>query len=94
MPWYRVIISYVDPLAGNLAGTELIEKFDAVYRKSGVPPSVEVFHRSDDGNHVYYLSPKASEIAHDLLSNLLSEHFSSEPCADKPDLSGFCKILP
>lgn len=88
MPWHRVIISYVDPTtAGNLAGTALMEKFGTVYRKSGVPPDVEVFHRSYDGNHVYYFSPKASEIAHDLLSSI-----SSEPCADKPDLSGFCKL--
>jgi hypothetical protein len=88
MPWHRVVISYIDSTtAGNLAGTELIEKFGTVYRKSGIPRDVEVFHRSDDGNHIYYFSPKASEIAHDLLSD-----FSSEPCTDIPDLLGFCEL--
>jgi hypothetical protein len=93
MPWYRVVLSYVHPEAGNHAGAALIEKFGIVYRDSGAPLNTEVFHRSDEGNHVYYFSPKASEIAHDLLSSFSSKHFSLAACDDKPDLSGFCKLL-
>jgi len=86
MPWHRLVISYVDPTARNAAGNALMDKFDAVYRKSRALRDAEVSHRICDETHVFYFSPKASDIAHDLLSE-----FSSEPCADKPELSGFQK---
>jgi len=87
MHWSQVVISYVDPTAGNLARTALIEKFGVIYRQPRVPPAVEVFYRSNGGKHLYYFSPKASEIAHDLLCE-----FSAELCTHKPDLSGFRKL--
>ena len=84
MPWHWVVINYVDATAGNLARAALMEKFGAVYR---VSRDVEVFLRTDGGQHVYYFSPKAAELGHDILSA-----FPSEVCADKPELSGFRKI--
>jgi hypothetical protein len=88
MPWHRVVISYLDQTARNTAGNALIEKFGALYRKSGAPSDVEVFKRSYDEAHVFYFSPKAAEIGRDLLSA-----FSSQPCAEEPDRVDFCKIV-
>lgn len=87
MPWHRVIIRYVDEKARNDAGNALVEKFGTVYRTSGVPRDVEVFHKRYNEKHIFYFSPNASEIACELLSE-----FHSEPCADKPDLPGFHKL--
>jgi hypothetical protein len=88
MPWHRVVVSYLDETARTLAGNELIEKFGAAYRKSGVPSDVEVFKQSNDETHVFYFSPKAAEIGHDLLSQ-----YSSQPCTDTPQLADFCKLV-
>jgi hypothetical protein len=87
MPWHSVVISAFDPIARDGAGTALIEKFGAVYRKAGVPSDVEVFHSIYDDHHVFYFSPTAAHIAQDLLSE-----FSSVPCPDKPKLSDFRKV--
>jgi hypothetical protein len=80
-------MSYVDSTAGEIAGNALINKFDTVFRNSGLPSDAEVFRGGNDENRVIYFSPKASDIARDLISK-----FSSQPCAEKPDLSGFSKI--
>jgi hypothetical protein len=92
MPWHRVVFSHVHPEAGDAARAALMTQFDAVRIKAGAPLDAEVFHRSDEGNHIYYFSPKASEIAHTLLSSLSSKHFSLAACDDKPDLSNFHKL--
>lgn len=92
MLWDRVVISYVDAAAGSHAAAAFIEKLSTVYKTSGVPKGVEVFHKNENGEHIYYLSPNASKIAQTLLSDLSSEHFVRQPCQNKPNLSGFCAI--
>jgi hypothetical protein len=85
MRWHRVIFNYVDSLAGDGARAAIMDKVSAVYRKAGVPPGVEVFLKNKNGAYIYYFSPGAYELAHELLPN-------PEPCADEPDLTGFHKI--
>jgi hypothetical protein len=87
MPWHRVVVNYEDSTAGELAGNALIRQFDTLVINSGLPSDAEVFRGGDADNRVFYFSPKASDIARDLLSK-----FSSQPCVDKPELSGFSKI--
>jgi hypothetical protein len=87
MPWRKVVIRYADAKARNDAGNALIEKFGTLYRNTGVPGDVEVFHKSYHEKHVFYFSQNASEMAPELLSE-----FHSRPSADKPDLSSFRKI--
>jgi hypothetical protein len=91
-----VVVNYKDSTAreennlgvkAELAGNALIRQFNTLIINSGLPSDAEVFRRGDAENLVFYFLPKASDIARDLLSK-----FSSQPCADKPELSGFSKM--
>jgi DNA-binding XRE family transcriptional regulator len=85
--WYKVTIEKGEDIRDTEA-TALINKFASGYIAAEVPKKVEVFHgRSASGGHVYYFSPKAANIAKDLLAS-----FGATACTKAPILSDLRKV--
>jgi DNA-binding XRE family transcriptional regulator len=67
--WHRVTIESGEDIRETSARS-LMNKFSAIFMECGVPPDIDVYHnRTVDGEHVYYFSPKASDVGKDLLAS-------------------------
>ena len=88
MPWYRVEIPESDVAADS--ATALMENFAITYRGEfsfGPEPSDVSVHHREEGGHIYYFSPGASQLTPELL-----RQFNATACATDPDLSDFVEI--
>lgn len=82
-PWYTVTLKDEETIKA------MMHKFAAAFRKSGVPPRVDVFvNVRKDGNHVYYFSPMAAKVGKAALAEV-----KSAPCKKEPDIDGLKKVL-
>jgi len=85
MSWHRVVITHrasAVPLTGGF-----VKAYDAAL-PSGEPADVSVHHRKiSTDEHVYLISPAASNLAPEVL-----REFKATACAEEPDLSGFTKL--
>jgi len=88
MSWHRVVIKNSDRAMADIAAQDLIADFKQKKRESGMIEGVSVYIRlNDSGDRLYYFSPQAAEIGRDIL-----REFSSEPCLESPDLTGFKEV--
>jgi hypothetical protein len=85
--WHRVTIQNEEDIREKSARA-LMNKFSAIFEECGVPPGIDVYHsRSSNGDHVYYFSPKASDMGKDLLSS-----FGAIACAPPADPASKKKV--
>jgi hypothetical protein len=89
MPWHLVVIEKFDVTAAEMSGVSFISEFCKESGAALADSAVEVWHRKNaEATHQYYLSPAAAASAPETLKS-----FRSIVCGQKPDLSGFTKLI-
>jgi hypothetical protein len=87
MLWTKVFIRGDD--TASPSGAALVERLSAAYRAAGMPPGVEVRHLHIPWmGDVYYLSPKAGEIAGSVLGS-----YRDVVLVEKPDFARLVKRI-
>jgi hypothetical protein len=85
--WNQVIIGG-DEDTRKLSANALINKFASLFIAAGIPSDVQIFRdTSDEGRFVFYFSPRASELAGELL-----ESFGATQCCVTPDIGTMRKV--
>ena len=86
MSWSKVLIKNGDLV--SFAANELMNQFYEAWMHVDAPQDAEVFRGGNrEGDHIYYFTPKASEVFGDRLNK-----FGGTMCPDKPDLKGYFKV--
>ncbi|GEM_PF-187657 len=85
--WHRVVIDGGEDIR-DMSARALMNRFASLFIQAGIPSDVQVFRDlSNPAVYVYYFSPKAAEIAQDLLAS-----FNAIPCDTLPDFSTMRKV--
>ncbi len=89
--WQRVTISNSDSLVLAATAAALMRNFSRALAEAGCPEGTEIFSNYVPGqdtapDRIYFFSPKAADIAKDVL-----REFSPEPC-QQPDVGALRKV--
>ena len=90
MPWHKVVI--LNNARARWSAATLMRPFIMGYNETGATPpeNAVVYHGlNDTGDHIYYFSPEASDIA---LAAKAFDSFDVIQCAEKPHLDGYEKV--
>jgi len=89
--WQRVMIDMSDDVVAAANATSLMQGFSKALLAAGCPPEAEVFSNNVPGQNtstarIYFFSPKAAQIAEDIL-----QKFDPVAC-QQPDFGGVRKL--
>lgn len=88
MSWHRVEFLNSGAFATSAIATDFVTKVGAAFLAAGMPTEALVYHgQSTGGDHIYFLSPKASAVAKDILAS-----FGAIACDSQPQLLGLRQV--
>lgn len=91
MYWHKILINHNEEFVGVASVTALGRILTRAISDSQGSTDFEAWHlQMSKADHIFYLSPKASEYALPLINSLPPEkRYGLEKCAEKPNLDGF-----
>ncbi len=87
MPWQRIVISKNEESIAEMSAAALVNAIEKAYLDAMLPNGVEAWRSGFGGTEIFYLSPKAAEIAASALTK-----WKLVPFAERPDLTGFSRL--
>ena len=86
--WHKISINNFEAEIAQMSVVAMMEKLVKAYCDAGAPPDFELWHlRMSSADHIYYLSPKGSELSLHLLSD-----YRVKACPEKPNLKGLERV--